>query len=281
MGPITQAFYDRPPLLYVENNLVIGQTRAGFPCAEKPFHTHDTYVIEYIDTGSMWLIERKSQNHIPPGGYYVLRPDQEHTQKAMHDLRTLFIGIPPGQIEELSRTMFPSGRPQMLDPVYTRAQQSIYSLLAAMAAEVAQPDIVSRLMLESYCLQLCVQLLRQQQGNDEGRGLPVQRFSSPEIQRSIDFIHASYTQAVTLEQLASVASFSQFHFLRLFKKTTGFTPADYIRQLRLKEAAHLLTTSEESISAIASRLGFHSPGHFSQAFRSCYGVSPSQYRQQQ
>jgi AraC family transcriptional regulator len=134
-------------------------------------------------------------------------------------------------------------------------------------------------MLQSLSIQLTVQLLRtQQDGQEEKRACQVSGVLSPEIRRSVEFIHAYYTDNLSLHQVAASASLSQYHFLRLFKRQIGLTPHAYIQRLRLQRAALLLSRSNETISEIASQLGFSSPGHFSDSFRRYYGLTPSQYR---
>ncbi len=83
-----------------------------------------------------------------------------------------------------------------------------------------------------------------------------------------------------MDELAAVAHFSPFHFHRVFKSMVGESVAAYVRRLALQNAAQRLSYSRDSIISIALDAGYESPEAFTRAFRSAFGVSPSQYRKQ-
>lgn len=69
--------------------------------------------------------------------------------------------------------------------------------------------------------------------------------------------------------------------VQLYKKLdvlTGLTPRDYIRQKRLSKASLLIRNKELNFSEIAYSVGFSAPSNFNRAFKSFFGVSPSEYR---
>lgn len=72
--------------------------------------------------------------------------------------------------------------------------------------------------------------------------------------------------------------YSQAYMVRLFKKHMGVTPHEYILRRRLETAQLLLRHSTLSIKEIAERLVFSDQYHFSNYFKKCFGVSPSQFR---
>jgi AraC family transcriptional regulator len=71
---------------------------------------------------------------------------------------------------------------------------------------------------------------------------------------------------------------SAFHFSRLFKKTTGFSPSQYLIRLRMAEARRLLRETERSVIEIGLEVGYSSPSHFAQIFRREVGITPTDYR---
>lgn len=71
---------------------------------------------------------------------------------------------------------------------------------------------------------------------------------------------------------------SEFHFSRLFKRSTGLTPSQYFIRLRMAEARRLLRETGRRVIEIGLDVGYASPSHFAQVFRRVVGVSPSEYR---
>lgn len=99
------------------------------------------------------------------------------------------------------------------------------------------------------------------------------------INRTFDFIESNIEKPMTLEELASVAGFSKFHFNRIFSSIVGETPFHFILRVRLEKAATLIVTNKnECISEIAYKCGFSDISIFSRNFKSYFKISASQYR---
>jgi AraC family transcriptional regulator len=79
-----------------------------------------------------------------------------------------------------------------------------------------------------------------------------------------------------LGDLAQVAALSPFHFLRAFRRTTGFTPHAYVTARRMERALRLLLSTQHPIPEVAARLGYANPAHFRRAFRKAFGVAPGE-----
>lgn len=84
---------------------------------------------------------------------------------------------------------------------------------------------------------------------------------------------------LTLDELADVASYSRFHFVRTFRELTGTTPGAFQTAIRFARASELLLTSGASVTEICGEVGYSSLGTFSDRFRSLVGVSPSGLRE--
>jgi AraC-like DNA-binding protein len=96
--------------------------------------------------------------------------------------------------------------------------------------------------------------------------------------RARAFIDKCCDLPLDLEQIASQASFSRYHFLRLFRATFQQTPHQYLVQRRIERAKALLAAGDLSITEICFTVGFQSLGSFSALFRRCAGYPPSAYR---
>jgi AraC-like DNA-binding protein len=98
------------------------------------------------------------------------------------------------------------------------------------------------------------------------------------LSRARDYIESCYCDPLTLVSVAREARLSTYHFLRLFRRVYGTTPFQYITRLRLDRAAHLLATTDDTVSGICFDLGFESPTSFSLLFRKHFDRSPTEYR---
>ena len=97
--------------------------------------------------------------------------------------------------------------------------------------------------------------------------------------RAMDFISRNLDRDLSLQDIARAASFSKFHFHRIFKAVVGETVAGFTRRLRLERAAnHLVANSRDTITKIAMDCGFSSSQNFATAFRQHFGLTPTAYR---
>lgn len=84
-------------------------------------------------------------------------------------------------------------------------------------------------------------------------------------------------QEYTIDQMAADVALSRSNLYRRMQAMLGITPNDFLRNVRLKHAAKLLTETEMPVSKISLAVGFNSPRYFSQYFRKMFGMTPSEY----
>ena len=114
---------------------------------------------------------------------------------------------------------------------------------------------------------------------DELRQINVEYISR--INKAFDYIESNIGESVTLEELATVANFSKFHFNRIFHAIVGETPFQFILRLRLEKAASLLSTNNNiGISEVAFKCGFSDLSVFSRNFRKHYKISASLFKKE-
>ena len=85
---------------------------------------------------------------------------------------------------------------------------------------------------------------------------------------------------LNVEMLAANVGMSRVHMHRKLKELTNQSARDFIRSIRLKQAANLLREKNLSVSEVAYATGFSNLSHFSNTFRDFYGISPSEYKEQ-
>jgi AraC-like DNA-binding protein len=98
------------------------------------------------------------------------------------------------------------------------------------------------------------------------------------VDRTVAFIRANPEAALDIEALAAVAGVSRSHFSRLFARTKGMAPAEFVARQRMDLAARLLVNSQLSIKAVSRGCGYPDPNYFAKVFRRAYGISPTQFR---
>jgi AraC-like DNA-binding protein len=98
------------------------------------------------------------------------------------------------------------------------------------------------------------------------------------VTRAVRVIARAPSARLTLRRLADEAGLSPYHFLRTFERLTGVTPHQYVRRLRLRDAAVRLALEPSKVIDIAFEVGFGDVSTFNRAFRAEFGVSPRAYR---
>jgi len=98
------------------------------------------------------------------------------------------------------------------------------------------------------------------------------------INRTRAFLRRNLDLPLTLDQVATEAGMSPYHFLRVFRAHTGQTPFRYLIQLRIERGKDELIRSTDTVAEIAARCGFLRATHFATAFRRHTGVSPTAWR---
>jgi len=98
------------------------------------------------------------------------------------------------------------------------------------------------------------------------------------IEKAVNFIEENLTKKLSVEMIAEKASFSKYHFIRVFKAMTGETVGSYLRRRRISKSARQLIDSKRSILSIALEYQFESQEAYTRSFKQIYRTSPGKYR---
>ncbi|HPR33213.1 MAG TPA: AraC family transcriptional regulator [Prolixibacteraceae bacterium] len=101
------------------------------------------------------------------------------------------------------------------------------------------------------------------------------------INKAFDYIDKNLEKSLSLEELAAVASFSKFHFSRIFQSMVGESPFQFILRVRLERAAMmLLSLPHLSVTEIGYKCGFSDISVFSRNFKTFFRVSATRFREE-
>ncbi len=97
-------------------------------------------------------------------------------------------------------------------------------------------------------------------------------------EKIITYLNEHFAENITVGELAERAGLSLYHFIRTFKKETGFTPHEYIINIRIGTAKYLLKNSRMPVKDICFSTGFSCESVFCSSFKRQLGMTPAQYR---
>lgn len=140
----------------------------------------------------------------------------------------------------------------------------IRSLLEQLWQESLKNDAYTGIQLKSLLFSLPVQLGRFQDLKQEPQILAQ---AEAAIQESARFIYEHYQENLSLKDAATIAPMSPSYFSRKFKESTGFGFKEYLINIRMQEATHLLLSTAAPVTELAGICGFSDSNYFGDAFR--------------
>ena len=94
------------------------------------------------------------------------------------------------------------------------------------------------------------------------------------------YLDRNYRKPIKIGELCAQRYSSEQYVCRRFKEVVGSSPKQYLMSLRLNRAAQKLRASQETIYKVATSCGFTDMNNFCKQFRTVYGCTPGQYREQ-
>jgi len=151
-------------------------------------------------------------------------------------------------------------------------------LMTLLIADANEGHTTERLYTEYLAQTLAVRMLflgrgeTRPQSNGGTYGLP-----RHVLRRIIERMRC-FSCDLSLQALANESGYSRVHFVRMFRAATGYSPHNYLLNVRLERARELLKNPSLSLIDIALDCGFSSHSHMSRLFHKSVGVTPSTYR---
>ncbi|HGL6718884.1 AraC family transcriptional regulator [Burkholderia contaminans] len=229
-------------------------------------HRHDTYAIGLTLAGVQCFHYRRSLRRSLPGQTMVLHPDEAHDGQAgtVDGFRYQMIYVQPAAIQDVL-----GGKPLPFveggvsdDSRLFAATRSALLQLRAGAEPLERDDALVGLALALAGVP----------------GAPAMRKSADFVaaRRAREYLHASCTQAVTLDELAAISGQDRWNLSRDFRTFYGTSPYHYLVMRRL-EAARAMMLRGVSLAETAAAAGFADQSHLTRQFRRAYGIPPARW----
>jgi AraC family transcriptional regulator len=233
---------------------------------------------------SDYYVRRESQGETTEGQYLAgqvsIHPAGipirwEWTSK----LNFLLMTLAPVFLDNVARRAFgEAAAPVHLWHEDGRHDPLINNVAAALLREMLAADVGTSVFIESLATVLSVHLIRHYA---EGRpAVPEPPAAHRAVSAAVRFIRENYAHEVALSDMAQAAGMSPFHLTRLFKKTMGMSPHQYLVEVRVHSALALLSAGAErpSLAEVAAAVGFSDQSHLTRQFKRILGTTPKKAR---
>jgi len=207
----------------------------------------------------------------------IINPGQPHLAKSNGPARLYNpFFIDAKLINSVAREMGGAGRVTFSNCI-TELPKELPGLTQLFFQETSSGGLGRELTITSIETMIAVALLRNIP-NNQNLNPDSAALDRHSVERVKEYIHQHYQDNINLEQLAQVANYSTYHFIRYFKQATGKTPYDYCMEVKIEKAAELLRDKTLSVTEVCYTCGFTNPSHFSTVFKRKMGVTPSKYQ---
>lgn len=151
-------------------------------------------------------------------------------------------------------------------PIY----ESLLTIFHRLAVMYDEAVMGYELSIKSLLLQAVFLLLQYSQKTaSPDIGTP-----SDKLRNVLDYIEIHLSESISVSELAKLCYFSDYHFMRFFKKHMNMTCVEYINNMRLEKSVELFEQGNHSILDVSLSVGFHNLSYFHRAFKKKYHMTP-------
>lgn len=236
-------------------------------------HSHDYFVIGYVETGVQAYTYQGARHVTPAGQIFFVNPSEIHTGEAATPEGYIYRTVYPRAelMEQVSADV--TGRAVI--PFFKEAviqDKPLSDLLLRFHKALAHGE--SRLKIESLLFESLAGLItRHTDPRLPSRSLGRERTA---VARGREYIEAHFARNISLSQLSEVVGLSPFHFAHVFEKEVGLPPHAYLDAVRIRRARELLDAGGPIIE-VSLQLGYSDQSHFTNRFKRALGITPGQY----
>ena len=166
-----------------------------------------------------------------------------------------------------------------LHPSRKFADLRLKALVAAARAEMVAGFPSGRLFLDSVEQAMAVALVKGHAVRHRLVQIYRGGLGSARLRRIKELVHAKMEDDLSLDEMAQSVGLSTAHFARMFRKSTGETPHQFVLRQKVERAKAMLRVPAARVLDVAVACGFKTQQHFAQVFRDVCGIRPTEYRQ--
>lgn len=211
------------------------------------------------------IYETGSFGIVPNGGSNDINWD--------NDLRVAVIAIKPEFVNDVFQKEDVSIN--QCRGIYDKAA---YEMVLLLRDEIKYANLAGKIWGELLAVAFTIHLVSHYSNNQKAIAAPKGKLTGNQLKKVIAYCHDEKEQNLNLCDMSAEASLSRYHFIRMFKQTTGISPYQFILQLKIEKAIQLLKVHNKPLSEIAATLGFTDQAHFSNLFKKATGYSPYKFR---
>lgn len=192
---------------------------------------------------------------------------------------SMVVGIEPSALRQIA-TQTDCINPDKIElrPLVFGQDEKIAYLSRCLLQEIRLGDEGSQLCSEALFTCFNVHLLRHYCTVETNFKTYSSGLSTHQLQQAYAYIQDHLDSTIQLDDLAKLLNISVYYFCRLFQKSAGVSPYQYVLGQRIERAKRLLQSSNQPILEVALACGFSSPSQMGRHFRKFVGMTPSQYR---
>ena len=221
---------------------------------------------------------RARSGHGAPGGLFIVPPGASHWCAWDRDTAFLALYITPEALVQAVRDEGLYADRLELQYRFLTLDPELASLALGLHDQLAGPGDEDRLYVDTLNVQLAVHLLRRHGTSPLHLRSYRGGLSREKMRAVLDYLNAHLATNIRLAELAEVVAMSPYHFLRLFRDSSGLTPHQYLVHRRVEVAKSMLLRDDLPVAEVAQRLGFSDQSHFTRHFRRLTGAPPGQLR---
>jgi AraC-like DNA-binding protein len=238
---------------------------AGRPTA------HGAVEIALVQSGTLHYEIGGRKIIVPEGHVMVVPRDVEHTTTFMTPMHGVALWLGEDLVAQISDAMGPDTSAKMLAPgAFLAKNGRIASLLRVLVEEVTDAGAGHTRAAEAICESIVIETLRHAPSAKNPTSA-----RDPRVRAAIAQMHASYADALTVDDLAKTAKMSRFHFSRLFRDEVGDAPYQFLLRVRIARAVELLRGGHHSVTEAALACGFSDFSRFACTFKKHTGKLPT------